>query len=141
MNTLNHKFVVAVNKTLEPGVAMNAVAHMALGLMAQADEIQKQEMKFMPFVDGSGVEHPSISGLSLIVLRATNGELRKLCNEAREQGILYTDFIQTMTGDTYIEQLEKTKATTAENIVYYGVAVWGEKVKIDPLTKKMSLWR
>lgn len=60
-------------------------------------------MSFIDFMDKDGSIHKSISGLSLIVLRGKNSEIKKLGNEFIENDILFTDFIETMTGDTYKE--------------------------------------
>jgi len=138
MNT--HKFVIALNKNLEAGVVLNATAHIALGLVNSASEEQRALMKFINFTDASTVIHPSISALSLIIMRATNGELRKLRDAAYAAGIHSVDFLETMTGDTYVEQLEKTKNTAADNLNYYGVGIFGKIEDINPLTKKLSLW-
>ncbi len=135
----DYKFVIALNKTIDICVALNAASHVALSIAAQASEEQKKLMSFISFEDGAGIEHPSISGLSLIVLRGKNGELKKLVNAAREQGIVHADFIESMTGDTYVEQLERTKNT--QEPVYYAVALFGKKETIDPLTKRFSLYR
>ncbi len=135
----DYKFVIAVNKTIDVGVAMNAATHVALSIAAQASDEQKKLMSFITYEDGAGIAHPSISGLSLIVLRGKNGELKKLVNAARDQGMLHADFIETMTGDTYVEQLERTKAT--QEPTYYAVAVFGKKEVIDPLTKRFSLYK
>ena len=136
-----YKFVIAVNKTLEPGVALNAVAHTSLGICAKATLEQREQMHFISFVDGSGQTHEPISALSLIVLRATNGELKKLLQAAQECSVLSVDFLQTMTGATYVEQLEKTKSTIQDDLVYYAVGLFGPKDIIDSFTKKLSLWK
>lgn len=96
-------------------------------------------MSFIPFIDAQGIEHPSISGLSLIVLRGSQGDLSKLITAARQQGFLHADFIETMTGGTYSEQLARTQANKEH--IYYAVALFGEKEVIDPLTKRLSLYR
>ena len=124
----DYKFVIAINKAIDIGVALNAASHVALSIAAQATDEQKKLMSFIPFMDGAHVEHPSISGLSLIVLRGSQGDLKKLVNGAREQGLLHADFIETMTGGTYIEQLERTKANPEH--VYYAVAVFGKKRRL-----------
>ncbi len=137
----DYKFVVALNEKCDVGVILNAASHACLGLIAQASEEDRKKMSFISFTDANGNVHPSISGLSLIVLKGKNGELRKLRSQVLEQNFLCVDFIHTMTGDTYKEQLEKTAATPEEELLYYGVAVFGEKLKLDPLTKRLSLWR
>lgn len=139
MNT--HKFVIALNKNLEAGVVLNAAAHIALGLVNSVSDEQRSLMKFIDFTDANNGVHPSISALSLIIMRGTNGELRKLRDAAHAAGLHSVDFLETMTGDTYVEQLEKTKQTTADNLVYYGVGMFGKIEDINPLTKKLSLWK
>lgn len=135
-----HKFVAVVNKNLEIGKALNAIAHSCAGLVALAPEEVKEKMSFIDFVDKDGSIHESISGLSLIVLRGKNGEIKKLRQQFIENKILHTDFTETMTGDTYKEQLNKTLETSKEEMEYFCIAAFGEKEVIDPLTKKFSLW-
>lgn len=64
-----YKFVAIVNEKIEIGKALNAIAHMGLGLVNCADKETKEKMSFIDFTDKSGESHNSISGLSLIVLR------------------------------------------------------------------------
>lgn len=135
-----HKFVAVVNKNLEIGKALNAIAHSCAGLVGVAPSELKEKMSFIDFVDKDGSVHKSISGLSLIVLRGKNNEIKKLRNEFIANDILFTDFTETMTGDTYKEQVEKTLEISDEDMNYYCIAAFGEKEKLDPLTKKFSLW-
>ncbi|WP_411679767.1 N-acetyltransferase family protein [Clostridium thailandense] len=44
-----------------------------------------------------------------------------------ENGIYFNDFTETMTGDTYKEQLIKTAEVTGEQMEYYCVAAFKEK--------------
>ncbi len=135
-----YKFVAVVNKDIEMGRALNALAHSCAGLVDMAPEELREKMSFMDFVDGDNSVHKNISGLSLIVLRGKNGEIKKLRRNLAENDIIFTDFIETMTGDTYKEQLEKTKETKEEDMKYFCIVAFGEKEKLDPLTKKFSLW-
>lgn len=135
-----HKFVVLVNKNLEAGRAMNAIAHSCAGLVNIAPDELREKMSFIDFTDQDGTAHRSISGLSLIVLRGTNGELKKARRKFLESNVLFTDFVETMTGDTYREQLEKTAGKATEELEYFCVAAFGEKEVIDPITKRFSLW-
>lgn len=135
-----HKFVVLVNKNLEVGRAMNAIAHSCAGLVACSPEELREKMSFIDFTDKDNVAHQSISGLSLIVLRGTNGELKKARRKFIENNVLFTDFVDTMTGDTYKEQLKKTANKQTEELEYFCVAAFGEKSVIDPIIKRFSLW-
>lgn len=96
-----YKFVVVINEKIEIGKALNAIAHMALGLINIADEETREKMSFIDFPDKDNELHKSISGLSLIVLKGRNGEIKKVRKQFVEENILFTDFIETMTGDTY----------------------------------------
>ncbi len=135
-----HKFVVVVNKKLEMGKALNAIAHSCAGLVGIAPEEIKEKMSFLDFEDKDGLLHKSISGLSLIVLRGKNNEIKRLRQNFIDNHVLFTDFTETMTGDTYKEQLDKTKQTSNEDMNYFCITAFGEKELIDPLTKKFSLW-
>ena len=139
----NYKFVVLVNKELENeiGRAMNAIAHCLAGLVNTAPEELKEKMSFIDFQDKDGNLHNSISALSLIILRGKNGELKKAKNQFIENKINYTDFIETMTGDTYKEQLDKTLQTTEDEMKYFCVAAFGKKEELDSITKRFSLWK
>ena len=135
-----HKFVAVVNKDLEVGKALNAIAHSCAGLVSIASNDLKEKMSFIDFTDKDGSIHKNISGLSLIVLRGKNNEIKKLIKNFIENNILFTDFIETRTGDTFKEQLDKTAETSEEDMKYFCIVGFGEKNIIDPLTKKFSLW-
>lgn len=64
-----YKFVAVINEKIETGKALNAIAHMGLGLVNIADEQTREKMSFIDFKDKNENSHKSISGLSLIVLR------------------------------------------------------------------------
>lgn len=76
----------------------------------------------------------------MIVLRGKNNEIKKAKAKFIENGVHFTDFTETMTGDTYKEQLEKTRETSEDNMTYFCITAFGEKDVIDPITKKFSLW-
>jgi len=109
---LGWKFVVALKDGLPAGVALNAAAHLALGLREKAQSCPElvDRMAFIAYEDAGGGRHEPISALSLIVL-------------------------------TGRPQLERTKATPDDGLDYYGVALFGPRVVVDPLTRRLSLWR
>ncbi|MGW6914478.1 DUF2000 domain-containing protein [Kitasatospora sp. NPDC054939] len=138
------KFVVALKAKLPPGVAANAASHMCLALTARAAAERPEllaDMSFLAYTDGDGGRHAPVSGLSLVVLEGRPAWLRKLREEAAAAGLLHTDFTGEMTGGDFADQLERMKATPEESLDYYGVALFGPRELIDPLTKKFSLLR
>ncbi|MFG3055232.1 DUF2000 domain-containing protein [Kitasatospora sp. NPDC048239] len=140
----DHKFVVALKAKLAPGVATNAASHLCLGLVAKAAAERPElvaDMSFLTFTDGDGGQHTPISGLSLVVLEGRPAWLRRLREEAHAAGLLCTDFTGEMAGGDYADQLDRMKSTAEEALDYYGVALFGPREQVDPLTRKFSLLR
>lgn len=136
----DYKFVIVLNKKIDSGIALNATSHMMASIMSKASSKYRDLMKFMDYIDGDGQTH-LVSGLSLIVLRAGNSnKIRKARYEAIKKEILHVDFTESMTGDTYVEQMERTKNTPESELNYYGLCMFGIKDNIDSITSKFSLW-
>jgi hypothetical protein len=136
-----HKFVIVLNKKIESGVALNACAHMAACLTARADADLQGQMAFVDYQDIDGNVHP-VSALSLIVLSAKNAnQIRTARREALHSGVFCVDFTESMTKDTYVEQMERTAKLKDEELDYWGLAMFGPKEALDPITRKFSLWR
>lgn len=78
-----HRFVAVLNKKIEPGRAMNALAHMAAGLSALVPD--KESLRFDAYIDKDGGEHKSISDNPFIVLSSDNSnQIRTLRNKLIE---------------------------------------------------------
>lgn len=104
--SFENKLVAVVNKTLEPGIALNAVGHMVLSL---GSSVERSQLLFDDYYDSQGNKYPNISQMPFIILRGTSGEIRKLVVQARTSNISYGVFLNTMTGGTYSEQIERTR--------------------------------
>jgi hypothetical protein len=114
---------------------------MAACLSSKATDEERRNMMFIDYIDADGGRHP-VSALSLVVLRADNSnKIRLARNSALEKGILSVDFVESMTKDTYVEQMERTKCLKEEQIEYWGLCLFGLKEEIDPITRKFSIWR
>lgn len=132
------KLVAILNKELTSGIALNALAHMTLGL---GSSIEKSALRLDNYHDKNGNVYPNISQMPFIILRAKSNEIKKTIEAARTTNIAYGAFLNTMTGGTYKEQLERTSQTSQEELVYYGCVLYGPIDQINALTKKFSLWR
>ncbi len=133
------KLVAVLNEKIEVGRVMNALAHMAVGLGGTVGE--KEELRLQDYHDASGTIHPSISDIPFIVLKANSSAIRALRVAAQEQGIEHTDFINTMIGETYVQQHENTSKTSEADLEYWGICLFGDWTSVSALTKKFSLWR
>lgn len=133
-----NKLVAVINKSCESGVAMNALAHMSFGL---GQVVEKEKALLCNYIDADGGTHPSISSMPYIILSANSNKIRAAVASAQEKNILCIDFLNTMTGGTYQEQLENTKNTREEDLNYYGAVFFGPWDEVTELTKKFSLWK
>lgn len=135
---MKNKLVAVLNKSKDPGKIMNALAHMCIGL---GSAISKEELRLSNYKDADGGSHPFISEIPFIILSENSNKIRKLRNEAILNNIIFNDFTDTMTVGTYKEQLERTLLVKDENLIYYGIVLFGDWNKVTELTKKYSLWR
>ena len=117
---------------------MNALAHMSFGL---GQLVEADKALLCRYWDATGLSHPAISSMPFIVLSGNSNKIREAVQSTREKNILCIDFINTMTGGTYIEQLENTKKTDEKDLTYYGAVFFGPWDAVTELTKKFSLWR
>lgn len=136
--SFKHKLVAVMNEKVEPGIIMNALAHMCIGFGAH---LGPESFRLSNYVDGNGNNHPNISEMPFMILKANSNKIRQLRQNASEADIKFSDFTDTMTVGTYIEQLERTKQTKEEALIYYGIVLFGEWEVVTQLTKKFSLWK
>jgi len=136
--TFDNKLVAILNKDVEPGVVLNALAHMSVGLGA---EVGKSSLRLDDYKDAKGNIYPNISQIPFIILRGKPGEIRKTIQKAKELKILHGVFLNTMTGGTYLEQLARTAESQEEALIYYGCVLFGEWAVVSEITRKFSLWR
>ena len=133
-----NKLVAVLNKRIEAGKVMNALAHMCIGLGAA---IGKEELRLTDYQDADGGSHPFISEIPFIILCENSNKIRKLRHEAIANNILLNDFTDTMTIGTYQEQIERTLKVKDEELIYYGIVLFGDWNKVSELTRKCSLWK
>ena len=134
------KFVVVLNKKIEMPQLLNAIGHITAGLVGLLSG--NEDMKFLEYVDGSNEKHRAISEYPYIVLKAKNGnQIRALRQSAKEIGITTNDFVDTMIGGSADIQLSQTKSKQESELDYWAIVMFGDAEKIDPLTKKFSLFK
>ena len=130
--------VAVLNKKIEPGKLMNALAHMCIGL---GSAIGKDPLRLTDYQDADGGSHPHISEIPFIILSENSNKIRKLRQEAITHNIIFNDFTDTMTVGTYQEQIERTKQVKEEDLIYFGIVLFGDWDKVTELTRKFSLWK
>jgi hypothetical protein len=132
------KLVAVLNKRIEPGKVMNALAHLCIGLGAV---IGKEELRLTDYRDADDGLHPFISEMPFIILSENSNKIRALRKNALSHNILFNDFTDTMTVGTYQEQIERTEQVKDEELIYYGIVLFGDWDVVSELTRKCSLWK
>jgi tetrahydromethanopterin S-methyltransferase subunit F len=136
--SFSNKLVAVMNEKIESGIIMNALAHMCIGF---GSEIGKDPLRLTNYIDANGGSHPSISEMPFMILKANSNKIRGLRQAALDEGIKFVDFTNTMTIGTYVEQIERTQQTKEEELVYYGIVLFGDWSKVSELTRKFSIWK
>ena len=135
--SFENKLVAIVNKDADVGVAMNAVAHASLAIGAF---LGKDEMFLQDNIDASGNVWP-MSGMPYIILRGKSGEIRKAVLAAKSENVKQIAFIETMTGGTWQEQVERTSKVSEDDHIYYAAILYGPWDAVSQITKRFSLYK
>lgn len=64
-----------MNEKSEPGIIMNALAHMCIGF---GSEIGKNLLRLTNYIDADGGSHPSISEMPFMILKANSNKISYL---------------------------------------------------------------
>ncbi len=135
--SFKNKLVAIVNKDADVGVAMNAIAHASLALGAS---FGKEEMYLQDNIDANGNVWP-MSGMPYIILRGKSGEIRKAVLAAKAEGVTQLAFVETMTGGTWQEQVERTSKVSEDDHIYFAAILYGPWETVSQITKRFSLYK
>jgi hypothetical protein len=133
------KFAVVLNRSHPVHVIMNAVAHAAFGLAHKAGT----DGRALTYANQATGFDARISEFPFIVLETHNsGQLAGLLQRARAtEGVSYNVFTTSMLGPSAEAQLCATARASAESLDYVLVLLFGERERVDPLTKRYSLFK
>lgn len=135
---MKNKLVAVLNKGVEPGKVMNALAHMCIGFGAK---IGPDPLELIDYIDAEGNTYPNISRMPFIILRANSNKIRRLKEDAELHSIPFSLFTHTMTEGSWDEQLERTANTQEDALECFGIVLFGPNETLKDLTKKFSLWK
>lgn len=134
----DQKFVIAIDEKLPDWQVMNTSGHIAAFL---GNKMTAEFDTGKNFLTRDGMSLPRNSQYPVITLSATESQLKKLAEQARESSLVYIAYVPEMMETTNDTKLEKALAEkNSEEVVYAGVGLFGPKTKVDALTKDLKLW-
>ncbi|MEC1720058.1 DUF2000 domain-containing protein [Schinkia azotoformans] len=134
------KCVLLIDSELPLGLLANTAAVLALTIGKRVEGIIGSDV-----VDGSGQIHTGITTIPLPILKSTQEGLQvlkqKVSTEAF-QDLLVVDFTNAaQTTKTYEAYTQKIATFTSGDLYYLGIALYGDRKKINKLTGNLSLLR
>lgn len=133
------KYVCVLNGKQPIHTLMNALGHVTLGL---AGELTPDERALLDYPNEACGFQARISTFPFIILKAKNSnQLARLKEELSAAELSFNVFSNTMIGASADEQVSNTAAASPDNIDYWAVCAFGAADKLDPLTKRFSLFR
>lgn len=140
MDLQNSKCVMVVDEHLPLGLIANTAAIMGITLGKQMPEVVGADV-----ADQSGNVHLGIIEFPVPILKDSPEiikEIREKLYQPEFQDLTVVDFSSLAQGcKTYEEFIEKMGQVPESNLQYFGIAVCGQKKKVNKLTGSMPLLR
>lgn len=140
MNLQNGKCVMVIDEQLPLGIIANTAAIMGITLGKKMPWIVGADV-----ADKTGNEHLGIIEVPVPILKGgieSIKMLRKKLYEPEFEDLTVVDFSDlAQRCKTYDEFIGKMKLIFEEELNYFGLAICGEKKKVNKLTGSMSLLR
>jgi Protein of unknown function (DUF2000) len=132
------KFACVLNANTPIPRLMNALAHVTAGLAAN---LGRDTVQYLEYGNESEGFTAKIALSPFIILKAKNSnQLATLRAAASAEGIAHNVFVSAMIGPSAEEQLAQTRAAAGAALEHWAVVLFGDAEKIQPLTKKFSVF-
>jgi hypothetical protein len=136
------KFVVVIDRRKPLPQILNALYHVALGLVAEASAGEIATMEFLRYRTEEGTFSGVISRFPNIILQTDRGgQLRQFYSNCKAQSIRCHGFSTTMLGNSAEAQQTSTANAKFETLEFVLVAAFAPAAQLDPMTRKFSCWR
>lgn len=140
MKQQNEKCVMVIDESLPVGVIANTAAIMGMSLGKALPELIGDDVR-----DAAGGKHRGIIELPVPVLRGSAQSIRALrerLGEPEFSELTAVDFSDLAQGcGTYEEFVEKMSTAPEDKLNYLGIALCGDKKKVNRLTGSLPLLR
>ncbi len=136
MNAESEKCVMILDEKLPSGVVANVAAILGVTLGQRRPEVVGRDV-----VDGDGDTHAGIIQFPIPILRASSEQLRGI-RERLDGSLTAVDFSDLAQGcRTYAEYIAGMAGTSERQLNYLGLALCGDRKRINRLTGSLPLLR
>jgi hypothetical protein len=140
MSLQDKKCVMVIDENLPLGIIANTAAVLGITLGQKKPEIVGPDV-----IDQSSILHLGIVALPVPILTGnleSIRELRKKLYQSDFNDLVVVDFTDLAQGcKAYDEFTDKLSIVPESDLRYFGIAICGEKKKVNKLTGNMSLLR
>lgn len=134
----NSKCVMVIDETLPLGIAMNTAAVLGISLGKKIPECVGEDVK-----DKDEVLHAGTIQIPVPILKMNSENLKQLVNDIEvDDDLQFIDFSDIAQGcKVYEEYIERSLQHKTNEFTYYGIALYGNKKKVNKLTGSLPLYR
>jgi len=140
MEIQNQKCVMVIDENLPLGIISNTAAIMGITLGKQMPDTVGSNV-----IDKTGNIHMGIIEIPVPILKGNNTsikELRKKLYQPEFSDLIVVDFSDVaQCCNTYADFISKISNVPEHELQYYGIAICGNKKKVNKLTGNMPLLR
>jgi hypothetical protein len=140
MDLQDEKCVMVIDENLPLGIIANTAAVLGITLGQKKPEIVGPDV-----IDQSSIVHLGIVALPVPILKGNLESIRKLREKLYQSEfneLLVVDFSELAQGcKAYDEFIDKMISVPESDLRYFGIAICGERKKVNKLTGNMSLLR
>lgn len=140
METKNSKCVMVIDENLPMGIISNTAAIMGITLGKYAPETVGSDV-----VDKTGNSHLGIVELPVPILKGNKElikDLRKKLYSTDFEELTVVDFSDVAQScNVYDEFIQRIANVAEDELQYFGIAIYGNKKKVNKLTGSMPLLR
>lgn len=133
----NMKCVMVIDEALPLGIAMNTAAVLGISLGKKIPECVGVDVK-----DQDGIMHAGTIQIPVPVLKMSSEDLKELVDKVKnDELITMLDFTDVAQGcKVYEEYIERSAAHKTNEFTYFGIALYGDKKRMNKYTGSLPLY-
>lgn len=134
----NLKCVMVIDESLPLGIAMNTAGVLGISLGKKIPDCVGVDVK-----DKDDVLHAGTIQIPVPILKMNTENLKQLVSEIEvDDDLQFIDFTDVAQGcKVYDEYIERSLQHKTDEFTYYGIALYGNKKKVNKLTGSLPLYR